>query len=305
MGTMTHLFEKITAKVTAWAEAAVVMLPNFGAAVLVVLIGAVVSKWAQRVVRRLLQRPLKNSSLSDLLSGLVRLALMSIALFVALGMLNLDKAVTSLLAGVGVVGLALGFAFQDIAANFMSGIIMAVRRPFYVGDQVEIAGHHGKVQGIQMRATALETLDGLDIQIPNKDVFQNAIINYTKTDFRRVEISVGTAYGNDMETVRRIILEAVRDVPLRDSKREPEVFFTEFGDSSINSEVRIWITESIERSYKHVHSEAMIAIKKAFDKNGITIPFPIRTLDFGAGVVGGERLDDMHVSFSRKTHVEK
>lgn len=102
-----------------------------------------------------------------------------------------------------------------------------------------------------------------------------------------------------MEKVRRVILEAIANTPLRDTKREPEVFFTEFGDSSINSTVRIWLTESKELEYLHAQSEAMIAIKKAFDREGITIPFPIRTLDFGAGVVGGERLDSMQLHVAR------
>jgi small conductance mechanosensitive channel len=193
--------------------------------------------------------------------------------------------------------LALGFAFQDIAANFMSGFIMALYRPFEVNDLVEVADKKCRVVRVELRATEVETLDGLSILVPNKAIFQNPIINYTRTRFRRMDLSMGASYGDDMEKVRSTVLAAVRDVPKRDPEREPELFFDSFGDSSINFQLRIWLLESTQPVYMAARSEAMIAIKKAFDREGITIPFPIRTLDFGAGGVGGERLDAMKLEW--------
>jgi small conductance mechanosensitive channel len=151
---------------------------------------------------------------------------------------------------------------------------------------------------VALRATEVETLDGLSILIPNKDIFQNPIINYTRTRQRRVDFSVGTAYADDMETVRRVVAKAVENVPDRDKSREVGVFFEGFGDSSINFLVHIWLDESSEMAFLKARSEAMIAIKRAFDENGITIPFPIRTLDFGAKVVGGTRLDALKVAWA-------
>jgi small conductance mechanosensitive channel len=287
--------ERMLARLNEWFETAVVMLPNLVVAVIVIGFGAFAARWVSKAVSSVLRRVTDNEPISELLATLARIATILVSLFVALGLLQLDRTVTSLLAGVGVVGLALGFAFQDIAANFMAGFLMALRRPFDVGDQVEIGGHHGAILRINLRSTELETLDGLWIMVPNRDVFQSPIVNYTHTPRRRLELEVGTAYGDDMEKVRDVILGAVHDVPLRDREREVEVFFNAFGDSSINSTVRIWLTESTQREYLHAKSEAMIAIKKAFDREGITIPFPIRTLDFGAGVVGGERLDQMRI----------
>lgn len=221
-----------------------------------------------------------------------------VSTFFALGVMNLDKTVTSLLAGVGVVGLALGFAFQDIAANFMSGFIMAVSRPFKVGDLVEVAGQRGRIKSIALRASAIETLDGLSILVPNKEIFQNPIINFTLTPQRRLELSVGTAYGDDMKRDRQVVLDAVKDVPARDLSRAPELFFESFGDSSINFTVRVWLCQSDEISYLNARSEAMIAIKAALDAAHLTIPFPIRTLDFGADVVGGRPLDRTTISLA-------
>lgn len=164
-----------------------------------------------------------------------------------------------------------------------------------LGDLVEIAGKKGRVRRLELRETEVQTLDGLTVIVPNKEVFQNAIVNYTRTPRRRVDLEVGTAYGDDLEKVRHVALAAVHEVPFRDPDAEPELFFEGFGDSSIDSTLRIWLTVSDERSYLHARSEAMIALKKAFDREEMTIPFPIRTLDFGAAVVGGERLDAMRL----------
>lgn len=292
-------FEKLIAKLQEWLEALVVMLPNLLLAALVVTSGFFVSRWAQRVVEKVLGRLTGNEPISKLLASAGRLVVIGLSALWALGLLHLDKTVTSVLAGVGVVGLALGFVFQDIAANFMSGFIMALNRPFEVGDLVELAGRQCRVQRLHLRATEVETLDGLSIVVPNKDVFQNPIVNYTRTSNRRMDLTVGTAYCDDMEKVRRVVLDAVKDCPARDPERAVEVFFVGFGDSSIDFQVRIWLNDSSELAQVHARSESMIAIKRAFDSQGITIPFPIRTLDFGAQAVGGERIDAMKLHVAR------
>ncbi len=290
---ITSLAEQLFQKLETWLRDLVVMLPNLVLAGLILAIGLVISRWAQRVVESALKRVTGNEPISRLLGSLGRIGLLAVTGLWALGLLHLDKTVTSVLAGVGVLGLALGFAFQDIAANFMSGFIMALYRPFEVGDLVEIADKKCRVIRIELRATEVETLDGLSILVPNKAVFQNPIINYTRTAHRRMDLSMGASYADDMEKVRSTVLAAVRDVPKRDPGREPELFFASFGDSSINFDLRIWLMDSTQPAYLAARSEAMIAIKKAFDREGITFPFPIRTLDFGAGTVGGQRLDAM------------
>ncbi|MEY4550184.1 MAG: hypothetical protein RL685_6379 [Pseudomonadota bacterium] len=295
MPKVTELSTRLIDKLVTWVEALVVMLPNAAAAVGVLLVAALLARQVGKLVRRLLQRVTGNLSISTLLGTLSRVSIVALGVFLALGLLELDKAVTSLLAGVGIAGLALGFAFQDIAANFMSGIIMAIDRPFDVGDLVEIGGHTGRVQSVAIRSSMIETVQGLSVSIPNKEVFQNAIVNYTNTPHRRLDLKVGTAYCDDMEKVRRVVTSAVREVPHRNHEREIELFFEEFGDSSINFSVRIWLEKADELPYREARSEALIAIKKALDAEGLTIPFPIRTLDFGAGAVGGERLDQLRL----------
>lgn len=293
MGDLSDGWSKLVEKLVGWIEEFILMLPNLVLAVITIVVASWVARWVQRGVHGLVLRISDNRPISDLLGTIARIAVVLAAGFVALGLLSLDKTVTSLLAGIGVVGLALGFACQDIAANFMSGFIMAVRRPFDVGDLVDFSGRFGRIRAIELRATELETPDGLTILIPNKDVMQNPIVNYTKTPGRRLDFNVGTSYANDMDTVRRVTIAAVQDVPHRDRTREPEVYFTGFGDSAIEFVVRIWLTCSGQLEWLDARSEALIAMKTAFDRERIKIPFPVRTLDFGANAIGGERLDAM------------
>ena len=286
------MLSKLAGKLEGWVEGFIVMLPNLVVALVVVALFSLAAKWVAKLASRLVQRVTKNDSFSSLVGTIASVATRIVGV-VALSMLQLDKTVTSLLAGVGVVGLALGFAFQDIAANFMSGIFMAVRRPFKPGDLVEVDGRLARVEAVELRSTHATTTDGLWIQIPNKDVFQNAIINYTKTPKRRMDLSVGVAYSDDLEKAREVAIEAVQNVPERDHERDVELFYDSFGDSSINFVVRVWLETSEQREYLAARSEAIIAIKKAFDRENLTIPFPIRTLDFGAGDVGGKALERM------------
>jgi small conductance mechanosensitive channel len=287
-------------KLQSWLGAMVVMAPNVLLALLIVGAGVMGSRRLQRVIQSIFQRITGNAPISKLLGSASRVAVIVLACVWALALLHLDRTVTSLLAGVGVVGLALGFAFQDIAANFMSGLIMAMNRPFDVGDMVELAGRQCRVQHIHLRATEVETLDGLSIVVPNKDVFQNPIINYTRTGQRRMDLTIGTAYSDDMEKVRSVVLDAVKTCPARDPAREIELFFVDFADSSINFQVRVWLDDSSQTAYEAARSQAMIAIKKAFDSQGITIPFPIRTLDFGSRAVARERHDGVRMKVASR-----
>lgn len=291
--TFSSLIDALSGKLLSWVERAVEMLPNVALALLVALAFGVGARWVERLVKRVIHRLSSNAAICDLLGSVARIATVLVGLFIALGLLQLERTVTSLLAGVGVIGLALGFAFQDIAANFMSGVLMALRRPFAIGDLIEVDDARGEVEKIELRATTLTTLSGLSVIIPNKDVYQSKIVNYTRTRERRVELAVGVAYSDDLRRAREVALAALQDSPGRDPSREVEVYYTGFGESSIDLTVRFWLAEPDERSYLRARSEAVIRIKAAFDERGLTIPFPIRTLDFGAAAVGGESMGEL------------
>ncbi|MEM9694560.1 MAG: mechanosensitive ion channel family protein, partial [Myxococcota bacterium] len=250
----------------------------------------VVSRWVSDATKKLLERFMDNKPIAGILSATARVAVIGVGVFAALSLLHLDKAVTSLLAGVGVVGLAIGFAFQDIAANFISGLIMAVRRPFDVGDLIEIGDRLVRVDAIRLRATHVTTPDGLSLIVPNRKIFQEVIVNYTKTTHRRLAVEVGVSYDDDLEKVADLTRAVLEKLESRLEDRPVEVMFTEFGSSSINLMGRVWLKSSEQRVYLTSRSDAIMGIKKAYDEAGISIPFPIRTLDFGAKEVGGSNL---------------
>jgi len=276
----------LTSKLTAWGQAFILTLPNFLLAVATVAAFWLLARTARNLVIRLLRRVSQSEQVTYLLAQAVYIGVLTAGMFIALGILGLQKTVASLLAGAGIVGLALGFAFQDIAANFMAGIYLSVRRPFRRGHFIKAQDWLGVVREVNLRWTEIITQEGQLVLIPNKQVFENPIMNYTILGRRRVDISLGVSYGEDLEKARQVALAAVSALSGKLPDRPVELFYEKYGESSIDFTIRFWIPFEIQRNYLEARSEAIIAIKKAFDAAGIQIPFPIRTLDFAARDLG-------------------
>jgi small conductance mechanosensitive channel len=290
-------WQLLLGKLQGWVNDLVLILPNFVGALLVMVLFVLAARLLRRGLLRLLKRLSGRSALVDLGGTLVNVAVISVGLVVSLEILHLEKTVMSVLAGVGVIGLALGFAFQDIAANFMSGVLILIRRPLRVGDLIKTGAYFGYVKAINLRNTVLTSLSGETVLIPNKSVYQSALINYSFTDERRVDVAVGVSYGDDLLKARALAIEAVEALELRDAARDVELFYTGFDASAIGFQLRFWIATPDESAYLNARSAAIIAIKRAFDEGAITIPFPIRTLDFG--IRGGVTLAEMLPDVSR------
>jgi small conductance mechanosensitive channel len=297
---LSSAFDALTDKLHGWLEALVLLLPNFVAAVLIVVVAWLAARGARGLVRSLFDRVNGHvggtHQVRELVAGLTYVAVLAAGTFIALGVLQLDKAVTSLLAGAGIIGLALGFAFQDIASNFISGVLLAVRAPFDVGDILETQGYTGVVQDVNLRSTRLRTFDGRTVIIPNSGVLQNPMVNYTAVGQRRVDVEVGVGYGDDLEHAERVAIEAVEGIGYRDQSRDVELFYSAFGDSSINLTVRFWVDFRKQTDYLRARHDAIKRVKAAFDAHGVTIPFPIRTLDFGPN--GGVAISDVRLGTS-------
>lgn len=277
-------------KVSSWVESVVADLPNLIAAVVVLIIFWLVARAVRGLVARIARRFADQPEINRLVASAAFGVVLAIGLVLALGVLHLDKTVTSLLAGAGILGLAVGFAFQNIAENFLAGILLNVRNQFSEGDIIESNDFMGAVEHVDLRATVLRTFTGERVLIPNAQVYKNPITNYSQTSHRRVDIGVGVNYGEDLEKAKRVAIAAVEDVAGRERSRDVELFYEEFGDSSINFQLRFWIPFKRQTDYLSARSDAIQAIKRAFDENDIVIPFPIRTLDFAGGEVGGQSL---------------
>lgn len=285
-------FGKLAAKLGEWLDALVVMLPNLVLAAIVLGISIFAARYLKRVTQKGLARTGANGTVVSVLTNIIVAAFMLISLFVVLNILNLDDALTALLGTAGVAGLAVGLALQDPLVNLFSGVLMSVKTYYKVGDLIETNDYFGKILKITLRSTVILTPQGQEVIIPNKDVLQSPMINFSHNGRRRVDISCGVAYGDDLERVKEIAINAIENNLNFNDSKPVELFFNEFGDSSINFTLRFWKRVTAQSDYLEAQSQAIIALKKAFDKEGITIPFPIRTLDLG--VVGGLPINEVY-----------
>ena len=178
-------------KLQDWLTRAVELLPNFLVALLIVVAFAFLAKLVRKVVKKLLRRITDSKAAVQMLASLASIAVIAVGVFFALGVLQLDKTVTSLLAGAGVIGLALAFAFQDLASNLVAGFYLSFKRPMKCGDLVETNDVLGIVQEVDLRSTKIRTGDGQIVHIPNKEIFENKFTNYTESRSRRVNVVVG------------------------------------------------------------------------------------------------------------------
>ncbi|RYE29987.1 MAG: mechanosensitive ion channel [Sphingobacteriaceae bacterium] len=284
-------YQLISYKISTWMNDFVRLLPNILVSALLLVIGIYAAKLIRKVAANLIQRISDNRALNNLFTSVIYIFVIAVTVFTVLSILKLDTAVTSILAGAGIIGLALAFAFQDIASNFISGIFISFRRPLRVGHIVKLKDYMGKVEEINLRDTILRTFQGQMVIIPNKDVFQNPIENFSLLGKRRLDLNIGVSYGEDLEQVKQVTLETLKGMDHLAVDDEITMFYQEFGGSTINFMLRLWINSPEQAIYLQAGSEAIIRLKKAYDKNSIMLPFPTTTLDFG--VKGGVSLTDI------------
>ena len=295
---LTTPFELVQEKLQDWINTIIKLLPNAIAGILIIIIFLILSRIIKKIVEKSLKHVIKSHAALKLITNLSSFIIVSVGFVITLGVLHLEKAVTSLLAGAGIVGLAISFAFQDIAANFVSGVLIAFRKPFEVNDIIETNDYTGKIEEINLRYTLIRTFQGQALIIPNKMIFNNPLLNFTENGMRRIDLAIGISYGEDLERVKEITLNAVKD--LKSIRQDKDIMFHyyEFGDSSINFVLRFWVDYvQSHKTYLDGMHDVIVAVKKAYDENDITIPFPIRTLDFG--IKGGSTLSDMKLNYAR------
>lgn len=284
-------YNLLSEKLESWLESLILILPNFVLALLILICFFFLAKGIRALIVKYIPKVSHIDTINQVIATITYVVVICVGLFIALDVLQLDTAVTSVLASAGIIGLALAFAFQDIAANFIAGIILSFRRPFEKGHIIKSQDYMGVVQNINLRTTVIHTFTGQKVMIPNKDVFQNPMTNYTSTHRRRVDLDVGVSYGDDLEKVKKVVIAAVENLEGISKNDDVSFIYTGFGDSSINFTIRIWAAGTEQPQHLKLKSDAIMAIKSAFDENDIMIPFPIRTLDFG--IKGGEKLSEI------------
>ncbi len=259
------MVENLAQNVVAW-------LPRLLAALAMFFGAWYLAGWAARGARRALAARQTDPEISLLLARLTRWSIIGLGAVLALEQIAFD--LTAFLAGLGIVGFAIGFALQDVSKNFIAGVLLLLQQPFDLGDVIEVEGYTGTVTHVSLRATSLRTVDGLLVLIPNADVYMAVIKNLTRTPRRRIELPLGVAYDSDLNLATQTALAALEGLPgLVTDDPAPQAVFQAFGESSIDLAVYFWIDLS-QTGYLDAQDAAIKAIKAAFDQAGIEIPFP-------------------------------
>ncbi|MDO6596735.1 mechanosensitive ion channel family protein [Oceanihabitans sp. 2_MG-2023] len=268
-------------KLQGWFTTAVEMLPNLLLAILVMTVAYFTAKYINKFVTKLVSKKVEQDSISKIIGKIAAVAIVVAGLFLALGILDLGKTLTSLLAGAGVVGLAVGLALQGTLSNTFAGLVLSFKKKIEIGHWVETNGYSGEVIDINLKDFTLKEADNNMVIIPNKTILENPLKNYSLTTRMRVMLECGVGYESDLEKVEKLTKQTIANIfsQVKDPN-EVEFYFTEFGGSSINYLCRFWIDADSALEKLKSKSKAIIEIKKAYDKENINIPFPIRTLQF-------------------------
>lgn len=267
-------------KLGEWMDSLILSLPNFILAVIVFILFIVAAKYIGKLLDKLLRYRVKQDSIREITIKIIKVVVITIGFVVALGLLNLNTVLTSILAGAGVVGLAIGLALQGTLNNTFSGILLSFLPELQIGDWIENNGFAGKVVEINLRSIVIQQADNNYVVIPNSQVIDAPFKNFSRTARSRVMVDCGVAYNSDLEFVKELTTKTVQKHFPQNMEEEVEFMYKEFGDSSINFVVRFWTAATTNRELLFARSKAIIEIKKVYDQNGINIPFPIRTLEF-------------------------
>ena len=257
---------KIT--VTAWK-----ILYLFLLFFLLVYVSKKIKKW---IIHSLLSKSNLDIGIRTAIGTIFRYLMIVIGLMIILQSAGIDMSTVTVLAGA--LGVGIGFGLQNITSNFISGLIILFERPIKVGDRIEVGDISGDVVNISMRATTIVTNDNISVIVPNSDFISSSVINWSHNDRNvRFSVEVGVSYKEDPEKIKDILLAVADDNSAVLMHPEPDVIFTQFGDSSLNFNLRVWTTELIQRPHT-LRSQLYFEIFKRFREEGIEIPFPQRDL---------------------------
>ena len=240
------------------------------------LVGFVLAALLPRVViERVIQRPDSEGQIASFVARMVRTVVVLVGLVYALDALGVS--IGPLIGALGITGIAIAFALTAILENVFASVVLKTRRPIKVGDQITTHEHSGTVEEINFRTVVIRNFDGEKIVVPSATVNNEVMANHTDRPVRRTVLPVGVAYGTDLAHAQSVILEATQGVTGVLETPAPQAWVTTFNDSSIDFDVRYWHESDILSMFR-ARSDVAMAIKSAFDANGIEIPFPQRVV---------------------------
>ncbi len=263
-------------KIETWVVGFQKLLPNIIVGIMVVVIFWIIG-WAVGRGFNIWAKRRNRDNLGEVLGSFVKWVIVLLGILFGLTVIIPSLNPADLIAGLGVGSVAIGFAFKDILQNWLAGLLLLIRQPFRVGDQIIVNGYEGTVDWIETRATIITTYDRRRVIIPNADVYSNAVTVNTAHDLRRSQYDVGIGYGDDIDIARKAIVAALADAPGVEADPKPEVLVWDLASSTVNLRVRWW-TNSVRTDVVHTQAAILEAIKHALDSAGIDMPFDTQVL---------------------------
>lgn len=277
---MNAEIQALADQVVAWA---LPVIPSLVGALVLLMVGWWAAGWADRTIRAVLSRRI-DQTLIGVMAAVVRYAIIIVVLVAVLAQLGIQT--TSILAALGAVGLAIGLAMQGTLSNIAAGLMLLWLRPFRVGDFIQSGDVMGTVNEVGLFACELQTWDGIYQFVPNSELWNKRVINYTRLPTRLVDLKFGVSYGDDLAKGQEVLLSIAREDARAQVEPEPMVFVDELGDSAVVLRLRCW---AMTPEYWTLRRALTERGKLALEAAGLTIPFPQRDLHIkdGAGFPEG------------------
>ena len=248
---------------------------NIVAAIAIIIVGMIVARLVSNAVNRVMRARQIDATVADFLSAMLRYAIIAFTLIAALGRVGVQTA--SVIAVLGAAGLAVGLALQGSLSNLAAGVLLVMFRPFRAGEYVDLGGVAGTVLNVQIFSTTMRTVDGKIVVIPNGKIIAGNIINFSREPVRRNEFIIGVAYDSDIDKVKQLLTNIIESDERVLKDREITVRLNELAPSSINFVVRAWSKSS---DLQNVYWDVLERIKRDFDANDISFPFPQMDVNF-------------------------
>lgn len=266
-------------KVNEMINGLIAALPNVVIAAIVLVLFLFIATWVKKLINRVGRRSGLSQSASILMGRLSRWLVIFFGILIALSIVIPSFDPGQLIQLLGISSIAIGFAFRDIAQNFLAGILILLTQPFKIGDQIIVGDYEGTVTEIETRATIIKTYDGRRVVIPNADLFTDSVTVNTAHQSRRTEYDVGIGYEDDIDQARQIMLDVLHHTAGVLANPAPDVLTVALDASSVNLRARWW-TKPHKAEVLAVQDRVISTIKQKLDENDINIPFPIRTVYF-------------------------
>jgi small-conductance mechanosensitive channel len=255
-------------------------LPYIGAALVVFVIFFLIAAGVRALVRNLAERSRKRRNVGIVLGRLAQWVIIFVGVLIALVIAIPSFKPGQLVQFLGISSVAIGFAFRDILQNFLAGILLLLREPFRVGDQIEYLTYRGTVEEVETSATVIRTYDGRRVVIPNGELLTNAVTVNTAYAHRRLEYDVGIGYGDDIARAKKLMLEAVSEIDSILEDPAPDAIVFDLASHTVNIRLRWWVAPPSRSDALDSRDQVLAAVKGKLLANGIDLPFPTQHVLF-------------------------